>query len=160
MLLTNYFYRYVREILAGTPSSTDQVEIEPNGVWIPPPSSFNTVKTRAPSDVASLILDDDEPVLSGFSPPKSLVSMSSPSMSTPSHLSSHMTSSVNSFSRMITPRSSTPQPAAGQKRPVAEVVDLTLSDDDEPAPKRKNARPDAGHYAGLNGPRDPTGWWS
>lgn len=122
--------QYVKDILDHTSESTEQVTIEPDGQWRAQASSEPEPKRpRYSSGVnASVIDDDDDEVvpLDSFS--------------------------VQSARNTLTPNQSlfgTPASAQGngsssgsRKRP-AEVIDLTLSDDedDEPvrAPKRQNA---------------------
>ncbi|KAK5654151.1 hypothetical protein OQA88_7582 [Cercophora sp. LCS_1] len=115
---------YVREILNATPDELDQVTIDPFGKWSLP-GAKKPAKTV--SHQASII-DDDDVVVSYASNPAASASTSKTPAST--------------VSLTGTPNSATPPSTrTGSKRQAPEVIDLTLSDDDEPevrAPKRPN----------------------
>lgn len=124
MILTGC--RYARQILTETSDSIDQVTIEPNGEWAVPGAK----KEVTPNQDASYV-DDDDLVISevtktggrGTAAP-SFASVPTPHLATPTSVASRDTSAA--------PRSS-------NKRPAPEVIDLTLSDDDEPPRPVKRA---------------------
>ncbi|KAI0887413.1 PINIT domain-containing protein [Annulohypoxylon maeteangense] len=130
---------YVDEVLSTTPDSLQQVTIEPDGQWKtkteePEPSRFRPA-------VSSKIEDDDD------------ISIISDSHGFPNGTSTSTANGRNnystpsrSFAHSGTPsggaRDTSTAPRSSHKRP-AEVIDLTLSsdEDDEPiarAPKRQN----------------------
>ncbi|EFX00288.1 sumo ligase [Grosmannia clavigera kw1407] len=108
---------YVKEILAKTPSDQDQVTIDPDGTWhAEKPKNGNAPST--PKEAATSLLDEDESIFpfSGLSASEVRESMGRAS-----------TASVVAY------RDATATPVhAGSKRQ-REVIDLTLSDDDEDA---------------------------
>jgi E3 SUMO-protein ligase PIAS1 len=122
---------YAKDILDNTSESTEQVTIEPDGQWRAQGSDEPELKRPRYSNGASrniLDLDDDDIV----------------------PLDDHSSSALSARNTQTPNRSmlSTPAPTSGngygsnaKKRP-SEVIDLTLSDDDdEPivrAPKRQN----------------------
>ena len=111
---TNHRYRYVKDIVVKTSSSVEQVTIEPNGVW-----SVQSELKEEPTvpRVEANVVDDDD-----------LVFMSNHNTETP------IRSSTNFGTPIAASRegSSMPRSASSSKRPIADVIDLTLSDDDEP----------------------------
>ncbi|KAF3024352.1 SUMO ligase siz1 [Neopestalotiopsis sp. 37M] len=125
---------YVKDILDRTHEDTEQVTIEPNGEWRTEDRSEPEPKRARLSgahNIASIKVDDDDDVvaLDDFSPPAGQ-RIQTPSQSfngTPSH-----NSQVNGSN-------STP---SGSRKRTAEVIDLTLSSDDDeplrPPPKRQN----------------------
>ncbi|KAK3944309.1 PINIT domain-containing protein [Diplogelasinospora grovesii] len=120
---------YVGEILAATSESTEQVTIEPDGQWSVP-GAQKEVKAE-PRQTASLVDDDDwyqvETFQNGSHGPE-----------TPRKIAAYIgTPSNGADSRE---NSTIPRSSSGNKRPAPEVIDLTLSDDDdEPRPvKRPN----------------------
>ncbi|KAJ0116500.1 hypothetical protein J7T55_007480 [Diaporthe amygdali] len=126
---------YVRDILDRTSRSVEQVDIEPNGQW----KAHGSVEEEAEPEPEheALAIDDDDLVISeisyvgnrGTNTPNTLA----PTTSTPTPV----TAASREGSSM--PRS------GGNKRPHAEVIDLTLSDDeDAPQPPRKKAQYGAG----------------
>lgn len=106
--------RYAQEILAQTDESVEQVSIEPNGNWTVPGGKV-AASAATPSQEASLVDDDDIVVSEVSKVGGGRASLSTPHLATPTSAASRDTSSA--------PRSS-------NKRPV-EVIDLTLSDDDD-----------------------------
>jgi len=115
-------YRYARQILAETSESIEQVTIEPNGEWAVPGAK----KEATPNHAASFV-DDDDLVISEVTKTAgrsttagSMPSTASPHLATPTSVASRDTSAV--------PRSS-------NKRPAPEVIDLTLSDDEDEPPR-------------------------
>ncbi|KKY38663.1 putative miz zinc finger protein [Diaporthe ampelina] len=126
---------YVRDILDRTSRSVEQVDIEPNGRW-KAHGSVEEVAEPEPEHEA-LAIDDDDLVISeisyvgnrGTNTPNTLA----PTTSTPTPV----TAASREGSSM--PRS------GGNKRAHAEVIDLTLSEDEEPPePPRKKVQYGAG----------------
>ncbi|KAI2469202.1 PINIT domain-containing protein [Annulohypoxylon bovei var. microspora] len=134
---------YVDEVLKNTSRSQQQVTIEPDGQWRtkteePEPSrSRPTISSRIEDDDDLSILSDSH----GFTNGAALGTMNGRNtMSTPNR--SLLSSGTPSGGPRETP---TTQRSGSNKRP-AEVIDLTLSsdEDDEPivrAPKRQNQGP-------------------
>lgn len=119
-------HRYAQQILKKTSESVEQVTIEPNGEWAVPGAK----KEVTPNHEASYV-DDDDIVVSEVTKTAgrsttaaSRASASTPHLATPTSVASRDTSAA--------PRSS-------NKRPAPEVIDLTLSDDDEPPRPVKRA---------------------
>ncbi|KAL7626259.1 E3 SUMO-protein ligase pli1 [Parahypoxylon ruwenzoriense] len=130
---------YVYDILRHTPDSMVQVTIEPDGQWRTKTEHSGSDQSR--SGIGSRIEDDDD--LSIVSPGLSSGTASTPvnaklARSTPSR--SLLSSATPSGGRRGTPNTSASR-SGSNKRP-AEVIDLTLSsDEDEPVlrtPKRQN----------------------
>ncbi|KAI0166442.1 hypothetical protein GGR57DRAFT_26530 [Xylariaceae sp. FL1272] len=127
---------YVKDILENTSGSLEQVTIEPNGQWHKNESNENQrKKTRTSNMSASIDVDEDiSPLPSGQGSSNGGYG-SAHAYSTPSR--SFATPSASSREPSGAPRST-------NKRPAAEVIDLTLSsdEDDEPfalrPPKRQN----------------------
>ncbi|KAG7290296.1 hypothetical protein NEMBOFW57_000295 [Staphylotrichum longicolle] len=129
---------YARQILAQTSDSIEQVTIEPNGEWAVPGAKK---VTATPNPDASFV-DDDDVVISEVSKTAgrstaapSVVSVPTPHLATPTSVASRDTSAA--------PRSS-------NKRPAPEVIDLTLSDDDEPPRPVKRANYGSGYPGGSS----------
>ncbi|AEO57449.1 hypothetical protein MYCTH_2138861 [Thermothelomyces thermophilus ATCC 42464] len=121
---------YARQILTQTPESVEQVTIEPNGEWAVPGA-----KKEVTPDHETSYLDDDDVVVSEEVTKTARRASTGPSQAaapTP-HLATP--TSVASRDASAAPRSS-------NKRPAPEVIDLTLSDDDEPP--RPVKRPNQG----------------
>ncbi|KAK7908339.1 hypothetical protein PG985_015642 [Apiospora marii] len=123
--------QYVKDILDCTSESTEQVTIEPDGQWRAQASSEPEPKRpRYSSGVNASVIDDDEE--------EEVVPLDSFSLQ-----SARNTQTPNQ-SLFGTPGSAQGNGSAtGNRKRPAEVIDLTLSDDedDEPvrAPKRQNA---------------------
>ncbi|OTB06915.1 hypothetical protein M426DRAFT_20659 [Hypoxylon sp. CI-4A] len=132
---------YVLEVLENTPESLQQVTIEPNGVWRTKTEDPEHMRSQNGADTKSED-DDDLSILSdshGFGngtpggPLGGRINMSTPNRSL-------LSATPNGAAR------ETPNPprSGGNKR-TAEVIDLTLSsdEDDEPIrpPKRQNLGP-------------------
>lgn len=133
--------RYVKDILVHTSPSVEAVTVEPNGQWRVQSSSAEETKPQLKNCAAfANTIDEDEDDLSVISDPRgfgagnsigfksSVTSATTPGLATP---------------RDDAPKSSTP--SASNKRPRAEVIDLTLDSDEEdslpvsrPAAKRVN----------------------
>ncbi|KAF2004521.1 hypothetical protein P154DRAFT_519386 [Amniculicola lignicola CBS 123094] len=119
--------QYVEEILENVPKGTDQVTIEPNGNWTHTPKN-DSQSNRNGYGAA----DDDESdyelveIISDYR----LSAIKHEAMHTPKS----MTRTPSTASREVSTA-----PRAGSKR-TSEVIDLTLSDDDEPVrPAKKVA---------------------
>ncbi|KAH6624525.1 PINIT domain-containing protein [Chaetomium sp. MPI-SDFR-AT-0129] len=124
---------YAQQILDHTNESIEQVTIEPSGRWAVPGAK----KEATPANEASYVDDDDIVVTksSAWGAASSAPGAApAPHLATPTSVASRDTSAA--------PRSS-------NKRPAPEVIDLTLSDDDEPA--RPAKRPNLG--PGISGAR-------
>lgn len=123
---------YVREILVKTPKTVEQVTIEPDGKWSVPGAKNETASA---ANEASL-LDDDDLTVSEVFWGSNRTSTATPNRGAAPALAlgtpTNGASSTPSISR------------SGSKRPAPEVIDLTLSDDDEP-PARPVKRPNYGH---------------
>lgn len=126
--------RYFKEILAETPRSVDSVIIEPDGSWSVDTSASNTTG-YSDSDEDS----DDLIEISGTRALSSTMGGGTP-----------RSFSVQTPNSTISARGSISTASRGQKRQT-EVIDLTLSDDEAPAPKRPNIG------AILHLPTAPTG---
>lgn len=123
MLIRN---RYVLDILTNTPKDLEQVTIEPDGKWSTPTPQSET--RRQSSQHEASLLDDDDLILG---------QVNSRTTSTPIRSGySYNTPAQDSREASSMPRSGT-----SSKRPAAEVIDLTLSDDEDNPPrptKRQN----------------------
>ena len=150
----------MKDILAHTSGSVDQISIEPTGQWVNPdqlnqrvsqPDSPQGSKSQDRSQ--SFVLDDDDEIVQISN--VSFASTRAGSQRLPSQgVGTPKTAppSVSSASYLGTPNFGTPslatpkttasprQGSVSGKRPAAAVIDLTLSDDDEPAqPPTKRA---------------------
>ncbi|KAF6830503.1 sumo ligase [Colletotrichum plurivorum] len=141
---------YVKEILANTPKSLDQVTIEPDGQWRV--NSLQDDKAANGGSGAFEDDDDDDFIISEVNvvrgrnfetPNRSIASTATPTTTVMSRESSTMPRGLGSTSA---------------KRPHTEkvTIDLTLSDDDEPSvppPKRQQLQPPGAntHTNGYNG---------
>jgi E3 SUMO-protein ligase PIAS1 len=117
--------QYVQEILDSVPRDTDQVTIEPNGNWVRGNKSDSQTPRngKTTQDPGS---DDDLIEITDYR----VTNIKSEAMNSP--LSTTRTPPLSS-------RDSSTAPRTGNKRK-SEVIDLTLSDDDEPArPAKKVA---------------------
>lgn len=119
---------YVQDILNSTAKDTEQVTIEPNGQWSHQISSQTNGTSRNSNPTPSDDGDDDDLVVvtNPSHPPRqdaSFQALTPSSVRTPPIYSSREVSAAASISASRT----------SSKRPRGEVIDLTLSDDDEPA---------------------------
>ncbi|CAI6333441.1 unnamed protein product [Periconia digitata] len=117
---------YVQEILSKVPKAVDQVTVEPDGRW-----SIQAANTSSKSNAHSDDDDSDE----------DLVEISGPRVNT---IKSEVFATPQSLARTppIPSREASSAPRTGSKRG-SEVIDLTLSDDDEPVrPTKKVAQGD------------------
>lgn len=142
--------RYVKDILAKTSKSQETVTIEPNGDWHTKSSEDSSQgQTNGNSSYQGTYdddEDDDDLVISEVNPighrrletPKN----GTPSINTPG-MAGRDSSSAG-------PRGLA---STSAKRPVAAIIDLTLSDDDddEPAPPPKRQNTSTNGYSGSNG---------
>lgn len=123
--------RYARQILAQTTDAVEQVTIEPNGEWAVPGAK----KEATPNHEASYLDDDDIVVTKTagrISTGPAQAAASTPHLATPTSVASRDTSAA--------PRSS-------KKRPAPEVIDLTLSDDDDEPPRPVKRSNHGGGYS-------------
>jgi E3 SUMO-protein ligase PIAS1 len=129
--------RYVKDILEKTPKSQETVTIEPNGEWhLKSIDDSSQGHTNGNSSYANAFDDDDDDLVISevnsighrrLETPK----ISTPTISTPVTAGRDVSSSAG-------PRGIA---STSAKRPMAAVIDLTLSDDDDdlpPPPKRQN----------------------
>lgn len=105
----------MQDILDSTPKDVDSVTVDPDGKW-------SVTTQRSPSADFGPNSDDDEDIIEiqGLSQATRV----NPSSQTPS------SSGV---------REGTAVPRSSSKRPISQVIDLTLSDDDEPPRPAKRA---------------------
>lgn len=123
------------EIIKGTPESVEQVTIEPDGHWVLP--GVTQKKAKSVSHDASFLDDEDYPFSSMFQTPNQ--HRSTPTRAQGGSVASAATAYLDTPSNSASRDSSAiPKSATSNKRSMSEVIDLTLSDDDEPAPKRTN----------------------
>ena len=115
----------------------EQVTIEPDGRWLLP-SAQNEPKNQSQADTS--FVDDDDLVIGNVSSRQSTAA-------TPNRSGYHFSTPAQGSSRegsLMPSRSAT-----SNKRLAAEVIDLTLSDDDEPRPvKRANTNQGNGYNNG------------
>ncbi|QSS50314.1 MIZ zinc finger protein [Histoplasma capsulatum var. duboisii H88] len=124
--------QYVDNILKSTPPNLDQVTVDPDGKW-------------------HIGRDDDNPVLGGNPPPPTgggeddlieiqdsrLATLKEEPSTTPMTL--HSTPSVQTGEFLFA--QSTSRPTPNNKRPASQVIDLTVSDDEDEEPCRPAKRP-------------------
>ncbi|KAF2965783.1 hypothetical protein GQX73_g7785 [Xylaria multiplex] len=118
---------YVKDILESTTDSTEQVTIEPNGVWSTQLTEAAPKKSRASNANTSIDVEDDISVVTDN---PSYGNRGTPHYATP--IRSLMSGETpNSGSREP---SGAPRSGGGTKRPATEVIDLTLDSDEDDAP--------------------------
>ncbi|PGH13193.1 hypothetical protein AJ80_06439 [Polytolypa hystricis UAMH7299] len=123
--------KYVENILQSTPSSLDQVTVEPNGEWSQPDEE-NTLGTGQNMTPNGDDDDDDD---------DDLVEVTHPRLKQePGSAPLTLMSTPSAQSREPSSVSSVPRPSSN-KRPASQVIDLTLSDDDDDEPPRPAKRP-------------------
>ncbi|KAF5647760.1 putative relatd to E3-like factor in the SUMO pathway [Fusarium sp. NRRL 25303] len=129
---------YVKDILENTPKSQETVTIEPNGEWhLKSTDDSSQGHTNGNSSYANAFDDDDDDLVISevnsighrrLETPK----VSTPTIGTPVTAGRDVSSSAG-------PRGIA---STSAKRPMAAIIDLTLSDDDDddppPPPKRQN----------------------
>jgi E3 SUMO-protein ligase PIAS1 len=118
--------QYVQEILDTVPKSTEQVTIEPDGRWSKGNKKENEPSRSSTSNQQDGGSDDDLVEISDY---RLMNIKNEASLNTP--LSLAQTPSMSS-------RETSTAPRTGSKRQ-SEVIDLTLSDDDEPPRPKKVA---------------------
>lgn len=115
--------RYVDEILQSTSTETEQVTIEPSGAWAKPDDPGQSTSPRN-SPAANIDNDLIEITDESFPPlkrePESQRSLFNNVTPTPSREASSVSSA---------------QRPSSNKRPASQVIDLTLSDEDEEPPR-------------------------
>jgi E3 SUMO-protein ligase PIAS1 len=125
-LLTLTSARYVQEILQSVSKSTDQVTIEPNGEWHhTQPGNEQTPRPNGHGNGYADSYDDDDSE-------DDLVDITD-SRSRISAIKSEAVPTPQSLARTppLSSREASSAPRTGNKR-ASEVIDLTLSDEDEP----------------------------
>ncbi|KAI0969362.1 hypothetical protein F4678DRAFT_440177 [Xylaria arbuscula] len=121
---------YVRDILENTTDSTEQVTIEPDGRWSTQLTEAAPKKYRPSNTNASIDVEDDVSVVTdNFSHSNGGYGGTPHPYSTP----------IRSFMGGGTPGSGSREPSGaprsgGNKRPAAEVIDLTLDSDEDDEP--------------------------
>lgn len=142
--------RYVRDILKNTPRSFDQVTIEPSGAW------STAAKTETPgNDRPSVDFDsddDDELIELREDRVTALKNGGSVSASQPATPAISTPGSSSFYREPSAAPSSIRRPSS--KRPASEVVDLTLSDDDEEPvrPVKRQYLPASGLFEQMHHP--------
>jgi E3 SUMO-protein ligase PIAS1 len=128
----------MQDILENTSDDLEQVTIEPSGRWSVP-SAQKEVRPKA-SEPDVFNLDDDD----AFGSYVGNRSYNASLASRPSQTPNRPTTSSVSYGTPESRESS--RPAVGSKRSAAEVIDLTLSDDDDDdgVPGRQTKRPNLG----------------
>jgi E3 SUMO-protein ligase PIAS1 len=131
-------YRYVKDILTRTSKNQETVTIEPNGEWhLKDSDDSSQGQTNGNASYRDKYEDDDDDdlVISEVNP-VSARRIETPKNATPS-ISTPITADRDSSSAGPRGIAST-----SLKRPMAAIIDLTLSDDDDddppPPPKRQN----------------------
>ncbi|KAF2811455.1 zf-MIZ-domain-containing protein [Mytilinidion resinicola] len=120
--------QYFQEILQSVPRSTDQVTIEPDGSW----SQGSNTENQTPRNGTVAKYEDDSDDLIEISDYR-VNNLKTEAASTPLSLArTPPMSSREASTALSAPRSS-------HKR-TSDVIDLTLSDDDEPRPAKKTSR--------------------
>lgn len=132
--MANTNFRYVADILKSTPKSVDQVTIEPDGTWSQAggcPPSPKTSNGRTSSDAEEDLVEIRD--LPRLAPVKTEISREPGLMRTPPISSREQSTS------------SAPMPPASNKRSAGQVVDLTLSSDEDDDPPRGPKRQELVH---------------
>ncbi|KAF1967030.1 hypothetical protein BU23DRAFT_516972 [Bimuria novae-zelandiae CBS 107.79] len=121
---------YVQDILDNVSRSTDQVTVEPNGKWRneKEPQASNRQSSDKANGYGGYGDGDDSEEDMVEVPDYRLATIKSEAAPTPQSLASLRTPPVPS-------REASSAPRTGNKRS-SDVIDLTLSDDDEPRPKK------------------------
>lgn len=159
--------KYFEDILERTPKSIEKVDIEPNGEWKmikqeeEPRTNGSGKQARAPYDRDD---DDDDDDLIEITDAPSRLSNGTGAHSQPTN---HYSPAVSTGPPAFTPPVYSREPSIAQststvsnKRPAEAVIDLTLSDDDEPprpakrvAPARPQPPPSSTNVSGVTLPR-------
>ena len=119
--------------------------IEPNGDWHTKASEDSSQGQTNGNSVKNEDDDDDDDLVISEVNPIGHRRMETPKNATPS-VNTPVTASRDSSSAGPRGIAST-----SAKRPVAAIIDLTLSDDDEPAPPPKRQNTSTNGYSGSNG---------
>lgn len=127
----------MKDILAKTSRRTDQVTIEPNGVWSNNEKSASPLNGGPYSSDDDLIEIKDSRVTALKNPGTPVLSMRS--MGTPTSVSREVSASLPGPPRLST----------SAKRPASAVIDLTLSDDEDEEPVRPAKR----QFTGFDTPQ-------
>ncbi|TGJ86106.1 hypothetical protein E0Z10_g2651 [Xylaria hypoxylon] len=120
---------YVRDILESTTDSTEQVTIEPDGVWSTQLTEAPPKKSRVSNANTSIDVEDDVSVVTD-----------NPSYSNRGYSTPHYATPIRTLMNGGTPSSGSREPSGaprsggGTKRPAMEVIDLTLDSDEDDAP--------------------------
>ncbi|KAJ2980911.1 hypothetical protein NUW58_g6823 [Xylaria curta] len=140
---------YAKDILERTGDSVEQVTIEPNGQWSTQSTEAVPKKSRASNANASIDVDDDVSVVTdnpshsnGFGYHDTLYANSTPARTFVG------TPSSGSRETSAHPRS------GGKKRPAPEVIDLTLSSDEDDAPLNRPVKKQNGGDKARQPPSD------
>lgn len=129
---------YVKDILANTSKNVESIAIEEDGSWHVKSTEEEEDDNSETNDASYLLDDDDLIITSDFS------FSANRSTATPTRAAPLLGTPNTGASRE---GSSMPRAPGSAKRPAAQVIDLTLSDDDEPVqPPAKRQ-----HLSGANG---------
>lgn len=139
--IANRIDRYVKDILRNTPKSADQVTIEPDGQWeLYHKEQSSSNMNGFPSDD-----DDDDDDLIEVTNTGQTVKAGGAATAAPQRTPSVATTSLSR-------EQSTPSRSASSKRPIAAVIDLTSSGDEDEEPiSRPPKRQIPSNGPGLNG---------
>jgi len=129
----------VQNILSTTSRSVEQVTIEPDGRW-----SHHSKASSLKNDNTSFGSDDDELIEIKDSRVQALKTVSTPVPSVSSTRTPPMSSREASASAASTHASTS------SKRPASQIIDLTLSDDDDDLPV---SRPPKRQFTGYSTPQ-------
>ncbi|KKZ64984.1 hypothetical protein EMCG_09110 [[Emmonsia] crescens] len=124
--------QYVDNILKSTPSSLDQVTVDPDGKWHITRDDDNTMPGGNPSPSTDNGDDDLIEIQDSH-----VVTLKQEPSTTPMALQS----TLSAQSRELPSIQSASRPTPSNKRPVSQVIDLTISDDEDEEPPRPAKRP-------------------
>lgn len=133
--------RYVRDILAKTPKDRDQVTITPDGRWHTSDGGAKKAAAKSANRSASYVADDED---DSTDEGKSIVNVMNDVSGTAQNRNLQSVGATANWSAAPEAESSAPRASSSNKRPVSEVIDLTLDDDDDesdgeqPPSKRPN----------------------
>ncbi|KAI1368510.1 hypothetical protein F5Y08DRAFT_296007 [Xylaria arbuscula] len=117
---------YVKDILANTADTMEQVTIEPDGQWSTKSTESVPRKSRPSNSRASIDVDDDISVLTD--------NYSNGHGGTPHPYATPVRTFVGGETPASSSREQSSVPKSGGKRPAPEVIDLTLDSDEDDAP--------------------------
>ncbi|GAB1320754.1 E3 SUMO-protein ligase pli1 [Madurella fahalii] len=132
---------YAREILAKTSDSVEQVTIETDGKWTVPGAK----RDETPKRQEASYVDDDDVIVSS-----EVTKMTSRNTETPSLVSASASTPYLGTPASAVSADISTGPRSSSKRPAPEVIDLTLSDDDEPPRPVKRANYGNNGYPGSS----------